>query len=265
MDIYKEERFGTVERIKEWFYEKKKTESMTLKDFSDRVDVNIRSVSRWFNDENPTKISHRHLADIAEVMNCDIEYLECKQNYPRRSMDHKNKLSPVSLVDKYLPKVRDLMSTTKQRFNYEYDPELIAHGEEIDGYFIEGETKYHYKDHVFENEVSEIFYRVSVNGSEPIRLSEATLEAFIKRVMRTISKEVEDLKEVKEMYPNITKEMNRANMTVEELARALGTDPEIMADKLRGNRDIILSESVKIKNAIGSELPLEVLFDTETN
>ena len=67
------------------------------------------------------------------------------------------------------------------------------------------------------------------------------------------------------MYPNITKEMNRANMTVEELARALGTDPEIMADKLRGNRDIILSESVKIKNAIGSELPLEVLFDTETN
>ncbi len=261
MNIYKEEYFGTAERIRDWKTERK----ITWDNFAKQVDVSYKTVKRWFNKKSPAPIKKKYFEQIAEIMECDIEYLECKQNYPRRSMDHKIKLSPVSLVDKYLPKIRDLMSTTKQRFNYEYDPELIDHGEEIDGYFIDGEYKYYYTDYVFDNEVSEIFYRVSVNGSEPIRLSEATLEAFVKRVMRTISKEVEDLKEVKEMYPNITKEMNRANMTVEELARALGTDPEIMADKLRGNRDIILSESVKIKNAIGSELPLEVLFDTETN
>lgn len=261
MNIYKEEYFGTAERIREWKTERE----ITWDNFAEQVGVSYKTVKRWFNKKSPAPIKKKYFEQIAEIMDCDIEYLECKQNYPRRSSNHKIKLSPVSLVDKYLPKVRDLMSTTKQRFNYEYDPEFTDHGEKIDGYFIDGEYKYYYEDYVFDNEVSEIFYRVSVNGSEPVRLSEATLEAFVKRVMRTISKEVEDLKEVKEMYPNITKEMNRANMTVEELARALGTDPEIMADKLRGNRDIILSESVKIKNAIGSELPLEVLFDTETN
>ena len=261
MNIYKEEYFGTAERIREWKTERE----ITWDNFAEQVGVSYKTVKRWFNKKSPAPIKKKYFEQIAEIMDCDIEYLECKQNYPRRSSNHKIKLSPVSLVDKYLPKVRDLMSTTKQRFNYEYDPEFTDHGEEIDGYFIEGEYKYYYTDYVFDNELTEMFYRVSVNGSEPVRLSEATLEAFVKRVMRTISKEVEDLKEVKEMYPNITKEMNRANMTVEELARALGTDPEIMADKLRGKRDIILSESVKIKNAIGSELPLEVLFDTETN
>lgn len=67
------------------------------------------------------------------------------------------------------------------------------------------------------------------------------------------------------MYPNVTKEMNRKNMTIEELAQAIGADQEELADKLRGKSPIKLSESMRIKTAIGSDLPLEVLFETENS
>lgn len=257
MEIIREEHFGTIERIREW----KNETGITWEQFADLVGVSYKGVKRWTNKKAPTPIRSKNLAKIAEVMDCDVEYLECKQNFPKRSAG-KIPLIPLSSVDRYLPKIRALMSSTASRFDYKYDPMLTGQGEEIEGSFIEGETRCYYTDTVFNNEVSDLYYLVSVNGSEPIRVSEARIEAFVRRIMRMVSREIEDLKEVKEMYPIVVKEMNRNNMTVEELAQAIGADPEELAGKLRGDRKLTFSEAVKVKAALGSELLLENLFET---
>lgn len=257
MEIQREEHFGTVERIREW----KENSGITWEQFADRVGVSYKGVKRWINKKSPTPIRAKNLAKIAEVMDCDIEYLECKQNSPRKK---KISLIPLSSVDRYLPKIQALMDSTAYRFTYGFDPVRLSEGEEIEGSFIEGETKYHYTDYVFDYEGS-IDYIISVNGSGPVRVSEAKMESFVRSVVKTISREIKQLKEEKEMYPNVTKEMNRKNMTIEELAQAIGADPEELADKLRGKSPIKLSESMRIKTAIESDLPLEVLFETENS
>lgn len=258
MEIQREEHFGTVERIREW----KENSGITWEQFADRVGVSYKGVKRWINKKSPTPIRAKNLAKIAEVMDCDIEYLECKQNTPRRSSGHKIKLSELSTVERYLPRIQALLETTTARFTYKLDPEELAHGEEIEGSFIDGDTKYHYTDYVFDKEISEIYYQVSINGAEPVRVSEQRLETVVKSIMKRISKEIKYLEEDKEMYPNITKEMDRMNMTAEELAQAIGADPVELIEALRGEKDFTFAQASKIKKALGSELPIEDLFDT---
>ena len=257
MEIQREEHFGTVERIREW----KENSGITWEQFADRVGVSYKGVKRWINKKSPTPIRAKNLAKIAEVMDCDIEYLECKQSTPRKS-NTKISLAPISLQDRYLPKIQSLMETTATSFTYKYDPELIVHGTEIEGFFIEGETRYYFTDYVFDNEISEIFYQVCINGSGPVRISEQRMNLFVKSILRKTAKEIEDLKEEKEMYPNVTKEMNRNNITAEELAQAIGADPVELIEALRGEKDFTFAQASKIKKALGSELPIEDLFDT---
>lgn len=256
MEILREEHFGTTDRIREW-----KTENgVTWEQFADLVGVSYKGVRRWLNKKTPTPIRKKNLAKIAEVMDCDIEYLECKQSTPRKSS--KISLVPISTLDRYLPKIQALMEMTDTSFTYKYDPELIVHGNEIEGFFIEGETKYYYLDYVFDNEISEIFYQVCINGSGPVRISEQRMKLFVVSILRKIAKEIENLEEEKELYPNVTKEMNRKNMTAEELAQAIGADLEELIEALRGEKDFTFAQASKIKKALGSELPIEDLFDT---
>ena len=107
-----------------------------------------------------------------------------------------------------------------------------------------------------------MFFQVRVNNSEPVRISEKKMEIFVNSVIKKISKEIVNLVEVKEMYPNITKEMDRVNMTAEELAQAIGADPVELIEALRGEKDFTFAQASKIKKALGSELPIEDLFDT---
>ena len=51
--------------------------------FAKLVGVSYKGVNRWLNIKNPTPIRKKNLAKIAEIMDCDIEYLECKQDTPR--------------------------------------------------------------------------------------------------------------------------------------------------------------------------------------
>ena len=255
--------FGTVERIRHWkdVQNERKPKSMTRKKFAELVGVSEKSVKRWFNKNNPTPIRKKNLERIAEIMNCDIEYLECKQNTPRKS--YKISLVPLSTVDRYLPIIQSLMESTGTRFTYEYDPDIYAHGEDEDDYYIEGETKYPYKHFVLNMDFSEMFFQVRVNNSEPVRISEKKMEIFVNSVIKKISKEIVNLVEVKEMYPNITKEMDRVNMTAEELAQAVGMDPEDLIEALRGEKDFTFFQASKIKKALGSELLIEELFETK--
>ena len=256
MQIIDTEPFGTVERIRDW----KDQSGMTWEQFAEAVDVSYTGVRRWLNKNNPTPIRKKNLERIAEVMDCDIEYLECKQSWPRRSSGHRIKLSELSMVERYLPGIRALLETTTARFTYKLE---LSHGKKIEDSFIDGETKYHYIDYDFDKEVSEIFYQVSINGAEPVRVSEQRLETMVKSIMKKISKEIKFLEEDKEMYPNITKEMNRANMTAEELAEAVGMEREDLIEALRGEKDFTFFQASKIKKALGSELLIEELFETK--
>jgi transcriptional regulator with XRE-family HTH domain len=259
MQITGVEPFGTVERIREW----KDQSGMTWEQFAEAVGVSYKGVRRWLDKNNPTLIRKKNLERIAEVMDCDIEYLECKQNAPRRSNGHRIKLSELSMIERYLPRIQALLETTTARFTYKLDPEELAHGEEIEDSFIDGDTKYHYTDYVFDKEVSEIFYQVSINGAEPVRVSEQRLETIVRSIMKRISKEIKFLEEDKEMYPNVTKEMNRANMTAEELAQAVDMVPGDLIEALRGEKDFTFFQASKIKKALGSELLIEELFETK--
>ena len=188
MIIYKEEHFGTIERIKEWISDN----GLTQQDLADRAEVTLRTVGRWFNEG--AVIRRNNLIRIAEVMDCDLEYLECKQGSPKKSGGHKIKVETLSMVDRYLPKIRDLMSTTKQRFSYTLDCEASGSGEIIQGSFIDGETRYYYED-LAPDYTGETIYKIRINGSEEIRKTESEIEDLVKEIMRFVSYEIDQIRE----------------------------------------------------------------------
>ena len=65
------------------------------------------------------------------------------------------------------------------------------------------------------------------------------------------------------MFPNVKAERARKNITLEMIA----TDPRInctvstLSLKLNGEAPLKWSEAVAIKDILGSDLPLEVLFE----
>lgn len=185
MIIQKVEHFGTPERIKEWI----EAEGITREAFAERLGVDDRSIRRWF---SGTKIRRNNLIKIAEVMDCDIEYLECKQGTPRRSSEIRIRLSDLSIVDRYLPKIHDLVKSTSQCFEYSIGAESGS-VEQISGSFIEGDCRYYYEDYLPEY-TGKLFYKISINGSEPIQKSEEEMTDFVKGIMKYISFEIEQLK-----------------------------------------------------------------------
>lgn len=64
------------------------------------------------------------------------------------------------------------------------------------------------------------------------------------------------------MYPELLAEMARKNITITQIAR----DPRInrtvstMSLKINGKADLLFREAIVIKQIIGSDLPLEILF-----
>lgn len=188
MIIYKEEHFGTIERLRELIKER----DYSVDRLARESGVSNRTIRRWLSGETTTYRSS-NLKSIAEVLECDLTYLRCEQNTPRKC-GRKIKLSDLSIVDRYLPKIQDLAKTTTQRFTYTIETSDTS--EHIFGTFVEGETRYYYEDITSDNnDTTMIYYQVSVNGSDPIKKSEAEMNDFVKGIMKYISFEIEQLKE----------------------------------------------------------------------
>lgn len=64
------------------------------------------------------------------------------------------------------------------------------------------------------------------------------------------------------MYPNLNAELARCGISQRELASRIGRTPGTLSLKLTGKAVVTLPEAAKIKEIIGTTLPLEVLFAT---
>lgn len=62
------------------------------------------------------------------------------------------------------------------------------------------------------------------------------------------------------MYRELEAELARKGWTKKDLAKATSIRYETLIVKLSGKFSLTLDESLKIKEAIGSKLPLEALF-----
>ena len=184
MYIYKEEAYGTIERIKELMT----LQNLTQEKFADLVGVSPRSVTRWF---SGTPIRKKNLITIAEKLECDIAFLECTQEYPNKEHHTTIKLSEPPLTDKYLPLIQQLMSTTTHRFSVAFTPET-GMNKTIQGTFIKGTTRYHYET-IEPTYTGEIRYIVSLPNGKTIEKSETEMHDFVSEIMKYISYQVSTL------------------------------------------------------------------------
>lgn len=62
------------------------------------------------------------------------------------------------------------------------------------------------------------------------------------------------------MYSNVKAELARQNKTVVDLAESTGIRYQTLTHKLRGTSEFTLAEAIKVKGALGVDIPLETLF-----
>lgn len=65
------------------------------------------------------------------------------------------------------------------------------------------------------------------------------------------------------MYPNLRAEMARKGLTALEFAKLLDMPYNSLTNKLRGDRPFTYKETLRIKEALGVDVPLEILFSEE--
>ena len=63
------------------------------------------------------------------------------------------------------------------------------------------------------------------------------------------------------MYSNLNEEMIKKGFTIKKIAIRMNIDPRKLSAKLKGKELLSVLEAQKIKKVIGSDLPLEVLFE----
>jgi transcriptional regulator with XRE-family HTH domain len=79
--------------------------------------------------------------------------------------------------------------------------------------------------------------------------------------MRKFVKNVTIWKGGGSMYPNVKAEIARKGITLEVIAKALGITLTTLSLKMNGKYQFTLKEAKKIKNVLGVDIPLEVLFE----
>ena len=65
------------------------------------------------------------------------------------------------------------------------------------------------------------------------------------------------------MYPNLNAERARKGITLENIAEGLSVTVGTVSLKLSGKYPVTLAEAKQIKEIIGTNLPLEILFSEE--
>lgn len=64
------------------------------------------------------------------------------------------------------------------------------------------------------------------------------------------------------MFPNFNAERARVNLTLQDIADKTGQTVSSVSAKLSGKAKLSFGDAVAYKEAVGTELPLEVLFMT---
>lgn len=64
------------------------------------------------------------------------------------------------------------------------------------------------------------------------------------------------------MFCNLEAELARRGLSKKELALCLGCTPSTLSMKLNGKSPISLYEAAKIKAILGTDIPLEILFES---
>lgn len=62
------------------------------------------------------------------------------------------------------------------------------------------------------------------------------------------------------MYPNLKAEFARGGFTLEKVSKELGITIGTLSQKLNGKYPITLNEAKRIKEIIGTDIILEILF-----
>lgn len=189
MYIYKVEDYGQLERIKELMSEKIEDgkKGITQEKLADKIEVDKSNVNKWFN--KGVSIRKSNLIRIAEYLDCDIEFLTCKQNYPRKSKSSKIKLK-MSYTDRYLELIKELTKNTSYKFNYTAGFDIV-NGEVKNDYFVEDNKKYYYE--YIEEEYGEMYYEVSINGGEYKKKTPTEMQDFANKIVSYISYELTQL------------------------------------------------------------------------
>lgn len=65
------------------------------------------------------------------------------------------------------------------------------------------------------------------------------------------------------MYNNVKAELARKNMTIVDLSKKTGIRYQTLSDKIRGASILTVEEALKIKEALGVDMPLEELFSDQ--
>ena len=65
------------------------------------------------------------------------------------------------------------------------------------------------------------------------------------------------------MYANVKAELARKNMTMVDLSNMTGIRYQTLADKIRGGSVMTVDEAMKIKEALGVDMPIEELFSDQ--
>lgn len=185
MLITKSEKYGTIERIKEWLSQNK----ITQEKFAEEIGVDPRTINRWF---NGSQIRRSNLEKIADVMECDVEFLQCTQDQPRKSVGHKIKLYPDSFHER-LWRIKELMEDSDGKIVFQIKFKSNTY-EVYEGTYIRGDTRYYFEN-VSPNYDGDIVYHVSINGGRPIEKTEEEIKDFVNRIIKFISFELEQLKE----------------------------------------------------------------------
>ena len=63
------------------------------------------------------------------------------------------------------------------------------------------------------------------------------------------------------MYKNIKAELARNEMTIGDLANAIGTSYQSLWAKLQGKYNFTVADAIAIKTALNTDVPIEVLFE----
>ena len=63
------------------------------------------------------------------------------------------------------------------------------------------------------------------------------------------------------MFPNIKAELARKEMTIVDLSNATGIRYQTLWCKLKGDYQFTVDEAMRIKQAIGVDMPIEELFE----
>ena len=183
--------YGQIERIQELMtikIDENGKQGITQEKLASAIGVDKSNVNKWF--KKGVKIRTKNLSKIAEYLNCDLEFLTCKQPYPRKTTTQIK--IPINKTDIYLHKLKDLMSTTNNSFDINYNISSNTY-DVYKGYIVENDIKYPYEC-ISQNYDGEESYTFTTNKGDNIVLTVQETQDFVNDILKYISYRLESIK-----------------------------------------------------------------------